>query len=473
MVVQLSHIIASLGNSTRVIAVCCVVACVASSPFLVRGQEKSVPTAPATGDSQPFDEGSRYQPTPIPDRVVLTWTGDPATTQTVTWRTDTSVTSPVAEVCLASHGPQPESPVTKVEASSEELKTNRSTARYHSVQFQDLEPSTRYMYRVGDGEHWSEWNHFTTASHDPEPFSFIYFGDAQNDIRSRWSRVIRTAYESMPKASFMIHAGDLINRPQNDEEWGAWFEAGGWIFRTMPSIATPGNHEYTIVKDGDTMVRGITPQWRPTFALPENGPESLPESCYYIDYQGARIISINSNEQHEIQAKWLDQVLSESQQRWLIVTMHHPIYSSTPSRDNPDLRETLQPVFDKHEVDIVLQGHDHTYARSRLMKGEQNVSTGRTARDGGGTLYVVSVSGPKMYDLGYRDFMARAAEDTQLFQLIHVDQDRLRYEARTANGTLYDAFDLVKRDGKPNELINRIPDIAERRRSDKKDESGK
>ena len=43
-----------------------------------------------------------HEPSPLPDRVVLTWEDDPATTQSVTWRTDTSVKRGVAEIALAS-----------------------------------------------------------------------------------------------------------------------------------------------------------------------------------------------------------------------------------------------------------------------------------------------------------------------------------------------------------------------------------
>ena len=32
-----------------------------------------------------------HAPTPLPDRVVLTWEEDPATTQSVSWRTDTNI----------------------------------------------------------------------------------------------------------------------------------------------------------------------------------------------------------------------------------------------------------------------------------------------------------------------------------------------------------------------------------------------
>jgi hypothetical protein len=59
------------------------------------------------------------------------------------------------------------------------------------------------------GERWSEWFHFRTASTRAEPFSFIYFGDAQNDILSLWSRVLREGYATAPRARFMIHAGDM------------------------------------------------------------------------------------------------------------------------------------------------------------------------------------------------------------------------------------------------------------------------
>ena len=72
----------------------------------------------------------------------------------------------------------------------------------------------------------------------------------------------------------------------------------------------------------------------------------------------------------------------------------------------------------------------------------------------GGTVYVVSVSGPKMYKVEQRPFMRKTAENTQLYQIIKVDRDHLRYEARTATGALHDAFTLRKRPGQVNELLD-------------------
>ena len=96
---------------------------------------------------------------------------------------------------------------------------------------------------------------------------------------------------------------------------------------------------------------------------------------------------------------------------------------------------------------------------------EVNTATGANVADSGtGTVYVVSVSGPKMYPLKPSELMRRVAEDTQLYQVITVDSDTLRFEARTAMGTLYDAFQLKKRPGQINELIEFDPELETRRR---------
>jgi 3',5'-cyclic AMP phosphodiesterase CpdA len=208
-------------------------------------------------------------------------------------------------------------------------------------------------------------------------------------------------------------------------------------------------------------VRSISLHWRPQFTLPENGPDGLKESVYYLDYQGTRIISLNSNEQQDKQVAWLRSVLANNPQRWTVVTFHHPIVSPANGRDNPRLRELWQPVLDEFKVDLVLTGHDHTYARSGDLSdpvGTANVPTGLKTYDPAvGTVYVVSVSGPKMYNITNENFV-RTAEDTQLFQVITVNGDEIHYEARTAIGQLYDAFVLKKRGaGQPNELRETLP----------------
>lgn len=420
-----------------------------------------------------------------PDRIILTWVEDPATTQSVTWRTDASVENAVAEVALATPHPGFVNEAVRVEAETEPVDASvvegeYVVANFHTATFRDLVADTLYAYRVGDGETWSEWFQFRTASTEPDPFSFVYFGDAQNDVMSLWSRVVRASALEAPDMAFMLHAGDLINRAHRNTEWGEWFEAGGFLHAMFPAIATPGNHEtdpYTPEEDA----RGIdhlSIYWQPQFAFPENGPEGIDaETAYYIDYQGVRIISMNSVADLEAQAGWLDRVLEENPHDWAIVTHHHPVFSGSEGRENERLRNAWKPIYDRHGVDLVLQGHDHVYARGRspsptyAASAADNVTSGANLRDDEtGTVYVVSVSGRKMYDLkpdgweGYEGVdRERAAENTQLFQVIRVDGDRLRYQAFTATGQLYDAFEIAKRPGAPNGFVELAPDTGEHR----------
>jgi 3',5'-cyclic AMP phosphodiesterase CpdA len=408
---------------------------------LVAQERVAAPAGPP-----PVPPAEAHRPLAIPDRIILTWQGDPATEQSVTWRTATGVTTPVAEIALATAGPEMVKQAKRVQAETTPLKSDLGEALYHSARFADLQPATRYAYRVGDGTNWSEWFHFRTASTRAEPFSFVYFGDAQTNLKSLWSRVIREAYTDAPRARFIVHAGDLVNVAFRDAEWGEWFGAGGWVNGMVPSVATPGNHEYPL--DPQRGGRALARHWRPQFALPENGPEGLEETAYCLDYQGLRLISLNSNERQEEQVAWLEERLRDYPNRWTILTFHHPLYSAARGRDNAKLRNLWLPVIDKYRVDLVLTGHDHTSARS-------NMSTGMGARGAGGTVFVVSVSGPKMYNADREPWMERIAEDTQLFQVISIDGNRLRYQARTATGELYDAFDLEKQPGQLNRLVER------------------
>ncbi|HEY0946523.1 MAG TPA: metallophosphoesterase family protein [Opitutaceae bacterium] len=420
----------------------------------------------------PYADKFAHAPRPLPDRIVLTWRNDPSTTQAVTWRTDTSVIRSLAEIAVANESGR-ELKSRPVPAFTAPFESDLGTAHFHTAEFTELEPDTLYAYRVGDGANWSEWFHFRTASREAHPFTFIYFGDAQNDIKTHWSRVFREAFRESPRAAFTLHAGDLVSEGNSDVQWGEWFGAPAWVNATIPVVPTPGNHEYRRAVENDPKSpRVLTRHWRPQFALPENGPEGVTEvaeTAYFFDYQGARIISLNSNVKQEEQRDWLRRVLARDPQRWTIVTFHHPVFSPARERDNQALREAWKPVFDEFKVDLVLTGHDHTYARSgdiggRLKVGTLNVKEGyQQAYDPAvGTVYVVSVSGPKMYDINGADWAVRAAEDTQLFQIITVDGDELRFEARTAVNRLYDAFTLKKRAGGANQLVELLP--SERRR---------
>lgn len=393
----------------------------------------------------------------VPSRLVLTWSGDPAKSQSATWRTEGSIAKAVGQIAIAKDSPSLEKESKTVEATSESVTVSEGhTVQYHSVEFKGLLPDTLYAYRVGDGKIWSEWAHFRTAASKPKPFTFIYVGDAQNDVKSLWSRAIRGAFQEASRARFILHAGDLINRANTDDEWSEWFEAAGWINAMVPTVATPGNHEYE---------RGtLSKFWRPQFCYPSNGVPGLEESNYTFDFQGVRIVSLNSNRLLSEQAKWLDQVLAKNPNRWTVVTFHHPVFSLAGDRDNDELRKLWQPIFDKYNVDLVLQGHDHTYGRTT-----RNLRSGVNIREQGvGPVYVVSVSGPKMYSISKPEKekpMARVAEGIQLYQTVSVDGGKLTYKAFTVTGELYDSFELRKNLKGANQLIDRKPKSPDRRLS--------
>src|SRR5262249_8524071 len=95
-----------------------------------------------------------YKPTVLPDRIILTWAGDPETTQAVTWRTSVEVSKALAEIAVAEAGPGFPKTAKQVAAVSQSLLTDLSTAHFHAVNFQELSPATKYAYRVGDGVNW-------------------------------------------------------------------------------------------------------------------------------------------------------------------------------------------------------------------------------------------------------------------------------------------------------------------------------
>ncbi len=410
-------------------------------------------------------------PSKTPDRIIANLTADPAHGFAVNWRTNQQVDSGYVEIALATDGPEfLLHDIRKVKASFQRFENQNSReplvkATFHSAVVSDLQPNTTYVYRVGNGSeengYWSEWYQTTTAHDDANArFSFIYFGDAQNNVKSLWSRVIRNSYRQFPDVDFMLHAGDLINDRDANLEWGEWFHAGSFIHATIPSMMTPGNHEY---RNGV-----LSSLWRPQFTLPENAPiDVLKETCYALDYQNMKLISIDAEafdenlEARTAQVKWLDSVLSNNTKKWTALTLHFPIFSTAKGRDNKALREALKPMMDKYKVDLVLQGHDHTYARGFT----ENEGRGMTVVDDAGTIYAVSVSGPKMYESKDQDWMVRRGEYTQLFQIITVSQDTIAYGAYTPIGTLYDAFELVKKNGK-KQLINKVPKTPVRLKKD-------
>ncbi len=415
---------------------------------------------------------------PDPDRIFLTFHGDPATRRAVTWRTDTSITNAFAEIAVSLGEPGFEHLAKRFPATTETVdlnlahKTTQGNVHYHSVIFDDLQPETLYAYRVGDGgKRWSEWIQFRTASSEPKPFSFVYFGDAQNDVHSRWSRVIRMAHQTAPDAAFALHAGDLINIADADVEWAGWFKAGGFLHSQWTGIPITGNHEYKRGSGAQANQKTMSMLWRPQFTLPVESslPDALHETVYTVEYQGVQIIALNSNKLKDEQVDYLEDQLSKPGYRWRIVSFHHPIFSPS-GRGNfmPETRQRWKELIARYNVDLVLQGHDHTYVRGQVPIIDETGDPGQDFQ----TLYVTSVSGPKQYTIREGQLQSyepegfsaeRIGVNTQFFQVIGIGEDQITYKAYTATGELYDDAVIKKNMATGvKKIVQQVPDSEER-----------
>ncbi len=415
-----------------------------------------------------------------PDRIFLTFHGDAATQRAVTWRTDTSVEKAYVEIAPALGEPGFDQFAKRILATTELVSldggqgANQGKVHYHSAILADLKPDSLHAYRVGDGgERWSEWVQFKTAASTAKPFSFVYFGDAQNDVYSRWARVIRMAHQTAPQSTFALHAGDLINKANSDTEWAGWFEAGSYLHAQWTGIPVIGNHEYKHNGGAEESQRKMSMLWQPQFTVPvpEGLSEDLHETVYSVEYQDVQIIVLNSMKRTAEQTAYMEKELQKPGFNWRFVTFHYPIYSprfrATHALPESE-REEWRGIIEKYKVDCVFQGHDHGYLRGQVPV--------RSAPDAEGdelqTLYVVSVSGPKqgppepehMAKYKAEGFTAaRVGANTQFFQVIGIDGNKMTYKAYTATGELYDAVVIEKDFSTGKKTIHQeIPDTEER-----------
>lgn len=386
-----------------------------------------------------FFKWTDYPAIPGPDQVVLTWGDDPQTTQTIQWRTARTVNrGQVAYQEKARFNRFNPAPLATIDAETKPLDTpnimNDPFSNRHTATLAGLKPGTTYVYSVGDGseEGWSELAEFTTAPDKVKPFSFIYMGDAQNGL-DRWGTLARNSFRDRPDAAFYIMAGDLVNRGNDRDDWDSFFYNAESIFNQRQLVPAIGNHE----NQG-----GHPTLYLENFTLPTNGPDTIEaERAYAFEYSNAQFIILDSNLAPADQTEWLDKTLAASKATWRFAVYHHPAYSSAPRRDNTEIRKHWLPLFDKYHVDLALQGHDHAYLRTYPMKGGKRVDSPKD-----GTVYIVSVSGTKMYDQDPREYTEFGMTNVATYQVldIQISGDRLVYRSYDIDGAKRDEIIIEK-----------------------------
>ena len=144
--------------------------------------------------------------------------------------------------------------------------------------------------------------------------------------------------------------------------------------------------------------------------------------------QDVRFLALESTYMEPEQRAWLEKELSSTREDWKIVFQHHPLYSSGGRHGSDErLRSALEPVFVNNGVDVVLTGHDHLYERT---KPQHDI------------LHFVAGSGGKLRPGDARTglpFSAKVIDDTNVFLVIEIIDDRLVFNAIASDGRVVDA----------------------------------
>jgi 3',5'-cyclic AMP phosphodiesterase CpdA len=134
------------------------------------------------------------------------------------------------------------------------------------------------------------------------------------------------------------------------------------------------------------------------------------------------------------QIQWVEKELGASSSDWKIAVFHHPLYSSG-DRHGSDirLRAVLEPLFLKHNVSVVLNGHDHFYERVKPQNG---------------IAYFVVGSGGKLRsgNIDRNSGLTASGFDTDLsFMAAEIAGDEMYFNAISRQGTVVDSGVLTRR----------------------------
>ncbi len=327
------------------------------------------------------------------------------------------------------------------------VKFSGSAQPRYSATLSGLTPGTAYEYRIVTPRGSSKWLSFTTANPSAASLTMIGLGDTQVDNRGVPRATLRRALAEAPGAQLVLQAGDVVNRPYKGSQWADLFAAMGTAARTRNWLVSIGNHEQCVLVV-KCRANGAE-AFRSYFDWPDNGFPQQGETWFHVDYQGVRIVVLDSfGGRMAEQAAFLDRALAENPTRWSIVLMHAAPFGSRPERTNPpEVRDLWLPIIERRNVDLVLSGHDHSYARG--------------SRTPNGPVFAVSVSGPKYYDVTDTDWTLNGATRTvwaaatSTYQVITIAGDTLSYKAVVTDrgkgstspfgpGGVLDQFTIVK-----------------------------
>lgn len=219
---------------------------------------------------------------------------------------------------------------------------------------------------------------------------FIVFGDwgskghyVQPEVAYQMSE-----WAQNNNATFIISAGDnFYDRgvvSTSDEQWQTSFEN---IYTAkslqIPWYAALGNHDYWGIVQAEIDYSKNSSRWKmpsryfdftyslsggtkALFVIIDTSPLVLSDPESYSFYEDVH--SFNNN----IQLRWLDSVLANSNAKWKFVIGHHPVYSGGYHGGAPEMQEQVKPILEKHNVNIYFCGHDHDMQHLRDKDSKLN-----------------------------------------------------------------------------------------------------
>lgn len=326
----------------------------------------------------------------------LAFGADPKTQLRISWQVPFAVKRPFVRI-----GAKPWELSRKIEAEVRDLHTPALSDKLPAVQqcylhaaLDGLRPGTTYYYGVGhdgfdpaDPSRLSTIGSFRTAPARPENFVFTAFGDqgVSYDALANDQLILGQ------NPSFHLHAGDLCyaDSKGHGEETDA-YDARVWdqflaqtesVASRVPWMVTTGNHDMEAWYSPNGY-GGQHARW----TLPDNGPDARnAPGSYSFTYGNVGVVALDANDvSYEItanlgytggrQTAWLDRRLGELRRArgidFIVVFFHHCAYSTTSAHaSDGGVRDAWVPLFDKHQVDLVINGHNHVYERTDALRG--------------------------------------------------------------------------------------------------------
>lgn len=377
--------------------------------------------------------------------IISTPTGNPYQTKGFTWMSSPLKGDPSSVVQFAKKKDYKQKGVSSLKTQtasgnnhvfSGELDIKKNgIVSVNEVKLQQLQQDTTYVYRVGNGDHWSEFMEFTTLKRK-QSFEFAVLGDTQSpsDL-THFNKILGDLNKK--DLSFMIHVGDLIDESSKFKQWDDSLAAisQNSNIRATDLVTALGNHEYMGDADG-SLAKAI-------FNLPENGPDADKGGTYSVDYNNMHIAVLGYTSDAEIlnqQLEWLKQDMKASDKPWKILVTHKPPYYTNPFGGNEIMKEKIPPLADELGIDIVFSGHDHSYGRTKKLKAGKE--------DADGTVYVVAgTTGNKHYDAVADDkFEFVNMDNIAVSMHAKVDKDKITFTSTSSDGELIDEFTVINED---------------------------